>query len=425
MNINTSITTLIGTLLIGSGSAQAAITDLDRSDFPAGNGPSAIAHGDFNQDGVTDLAIADGLGNAVAVLLGNGEGGFMPAVYYHAPSGNTDVSAIVAGDFDGDGIDDLAATTGYAGLNQSLVMILTSVGDGTFVSKEFLTGYGPIWIDTGDLDGDGDLDLVTANYSSRSFTRLYNDGEGNFDNYAQLITLRYPKRVALEDVDQDGDLDITISSNYGVMVYKVDATGVIVASRQYLAGTRPKGIAFGDINNDSFTDMLITDLVTARVFVFPGDGLGDFTAPTVVSVGIGPSDIALDDIDGDGDLDMLIAAQSDNTIQSLLNDSKGGFGPPLSRSTGAKPLALLVCDVNSDGVNDITTANYDADTISFFASAACIADFNGDGVLDFFDVSAFIAAFNAQIPDADLNGDGSFDFFDVSSFIGLFSAGCP
>jgi len=122
---------------------------------------------------------------------------------------------------------------------------------------------------------------------------------------------------------------------------------------------------------------------------------------------------------------MLITAQSDNTIQSLLNDSKGGFGSPLSRSTGTTPLAMIVCDVNNDGVNDITTANYDADTISFFASAACIADFTGDGVLDFFDVSAFIAAFNAQSPDADLNGDGSFDFFDVSSFIGLFSAGCP
>ena len=56
---------------------------------------------------------------------------------------------------------------------------------------------------------------------------------------------------------------------------------------------------------------------------------------------------------------------------------------------------------------------------------ACPADFTGDGVLDFFDVSAFISAYNAMDPAADLNGDGGFDFFDVSAFIGLYSAGCP
>lgn len=55
----------------------------------------------------------------------------------------------------------------------------------------------------------------------------------------------------------------------------------------------------------------------------------------------------------------------------------------------------------------------------------CPADFTGDGVLDFFDVSAFIAAFNAQNPVADLTDDGNFDFFDVSAFIGFYSAGCP
>ena len=425
MSVSTKASAIIGTLLMSVGGASGAITDLDRSDFAAGNGPSAIAHGDFNQDGVTDLAIADGLGNAVAVLFGDGDGGFMSPSYISAPAGNTNVDAIVAGDFNGDGLDDLAATIGYAGLNESRVMILTSLGDGTFTSKDFLTGYGPIWIEAGDLDQDGDLDLVTANYNSRSFTRLINDGSGDFGTYVQQITLRYPKRVALADVDSDGDLDITISSNYGVMVYKLDGTGTIVASRQYLAGTRPKGIAFGDIDNDSHTDMLISDLVAHRVFVFPGDGLGDFAAPSIVSVGNGPTDIALDDIDGDGYLDLLVAAQSDNAIQSLLNDKLGGFGSPVSRSTGMTPLALIVCDVNSDGENDITTANYDSDTISFFASAGCAADFNQDGVLDFFDVSAFISAFNAQDPGADLTGDGSFDFFDVSSFIGLYGAGCP
>ncbi len=55
----------------------------------------------------------------------------------------------------------------------------------------------------------------------------------------------------------------------------------------------------------------------------------------------------------------------------------------------------------------------------------CAADFNGDGILDFFDVSAFLAAFSAMHANADMNGDGVFDFFDVQLFLGVFAAGCP
>ena len=55
----------------------------------------------------------------------------------------------------------------------------------------------------------------------------------------------------------------------------------------------------------------------------------------------------------------------------------------------------------------------------------CTPDLTGDGLLDFFDVSAFLSAYNAQDPAADFTGDGHFDFFDVSAFLGAYSAGCP
>ena len=63
------------------------------------------------------------------------------------------------------------------------------------------------------------------------------------------------------------------------------------------------------------------------------------------------------------------------------------------------------------------------DNLAFFNP--CAADLNGDGVLNFFDVSAFLTAFNAQDPIADFNGDGLFNFFDVSAFLTDFNAGCP
>jgi hypothetical protein len=67
----------------------------------------------------------------------------------------------------------------------------------------------------------------------------------------------------------------------------------------------------------------------------------------------------------------------------------------------------------------------DAGAFEFQAQASCAADLNGDGMLDFFDLSAFLSAFSAQDPSADFNGDGLFDFFDVSTYLNLFSAGCP
>jgi len=77
------------------------------------------------------------------------------------------------------------------------------------------------------------------------------------------------------------------------------------------------------------------------------------------------------------------------------------------------------------GSGSIVEAGVDAVNLEVVNCDACPADFTGDGTLDFFDVSAFLDAFNSMDPAADFSGDGSFDFFDVSAFLGAFGAGCP
>ncbi len=80
------------------------------------------------------------------------------------------------------------------------------------------------------------------------------------------------------------------------------------------------------------------------------------------------------------------------------------------------------------GVDSIVEAAVDAFTISRLVCedlSSCPADLTGDGSLNFFDVSAFLSAFNSGDPIADFTGDGNFDFFDVSAFLSAFSAGCP
>lgn len=87
-------------------------------------------------------------------------------------------------------------------------------------------------------------------------------------------------------------------------------------------------------------------------------------------------------------------------------------------------------DVYSDGIHIESNLAYlsggsDLVVLDLSSICECTADFTDDGVLDFFDVSAFLNAFLGQAPIADLTGNGAFDFFDVSAFLNAFDAGCP
>ena len=95
---------------------------------------------------------------------------------------------------------------------------------------------------------------------------------------------------------------------------------------------------------------------------------------------------------------------------------------PTAITSGSGGHVYVVGSFEPEIVNryDVLLYDFIADT-----GNTCVADFTGDGVLDFFDVSAFLNAFNADDPIADLTGDGNFDFFDVSAFLNAFTAGCP
>ena len=94
--------------------------------------------------------------------------------------------------------------------------------------------------------------------------------------------------------------------------------------------------------------------------------------------------------------------------------------------TGDWYIGFIVSD--EDGVVDATPGDNwvsGINPIFVLGTAVCDADLNGDGELNFFDVSAFLSAFSAGDPAGDFNGDGQFNFFDVSAFLQAFAAGCP
>jgi glucose/arabinose dehydrogenase len=148
--------------------------------YGVGAGPHSVRAGDVDGDGDVDLAVANELSSTISVLRGQGNGTFLAAVHY--PGGPAPKGVAIA-DIDGDGLADLlsANTAGNyptcCNPGGDTLSLLINAGGGSFAAAQTYTaGTTPFAIDTGDFDGDGDLDVVTANWHSHNVTLLRNDG---------------------------------------------------------------------------------------------------------------------------------------------------------------------------------------------------------------------------------------------------------
>ena len=328
------------------------------SPLTVGTNPRALVVADFNGDGFPDIAVANFGSGSVAVLLGDGSGGFTAASGSPLTVG-TGPTAIATGDFNGDGNADLAV----ANSNDNTVSILLGDGSGGFTAASgspLTVGTGPTAIATGDFNGDGNADLAVANSNDNTVSILLGDGSGGF----------------------------TAASGSPLTV-----------------GTGPTAIATGDFNGDGNADLAVANSNDNTVSILLGDGSGGFTAASgsPLTVGTGPTAIATGDFNGDGNADLAVANSNDNTVSILLGDGSGGFtaasGSPLTVGTG--PTAIATGDFNGDGKQDIVVAG---------STQAWV--FDGDGMGGFPTSNLAVSGLPAgsrAVAVSDLNGDGHSD----------------
>ncbi|MBF9236173.1 VCBS repeat-containing protein [Hymenobacter sp. BT683] len=228
----------------------------------------------------------------------------------------------------------------------------------------------------GDLDNDGDLDLVTtgALYGCRIFL---NNGAGRYRFYTGLIAAETPSGVALADVDGDGDLDLLVGDAENALVAvclndgTANFTGSITGAQNTPVGARPTSIAAGDVDGDGDLDFVTANNAGNSATVRYNNGTVPllYTTAATVNVGAGPTSVALADIDNDGDLDLLTANAGSytspvGTVSVSRNSGAGSFGAAVSIAVGLQPAELVVADVDGDGDLDLLTADAGAASIS-------------------------------------------------------------
>ncbi|MGZ5948315.1 MAG: FG-GAP repeat domain-containing protein, partial [Caulobacteraceae bacterium] len=166
---------------------------------------SALVAGDFTGDGRTDLAVADYASGTVSVLLSNGDGTFQVQKKTY-PVGNGP-DALVAGDFNGDGHTDLAVVNkGTYFPYSGSVSILLGKGDGTFQvqKKTYPVGNEPSAIVAGDFNGDRRTDLAVANHGSNTVSVLLGNGDGTFQNQVTYAAGSRPSALVAGDFTGHG-----------------------------------------------------------------------------------------------------------------------------------------------------------------------------------------------------------------------------
>jgi flagellin len=355
---------------IGTGTFDAGISYQN-----AAGDNRAMDVADLNGDGISDLVAShDG---QVTVNLGLAGGGFGTGTDYTAETSGS--NAISLSDLNNDGILDLVtAGTRFSGGLDGYATIRLGRGDGTFGSAtSYLTeGSTSKGLALGDLNGDGNLDLVTAGYndagSGFSTVRL-GTGSGTFGSATSYATETLgSKAVKLNDLNHDGILDIItlgeVGSGAGAFTVRFGTgTGTFGTARSYLtAEENNDAFTLGDINGDGNVDIVSTGYYSGTQFlnIRLGAANGTFGANTSIDGPNGSTDgsqaIGLGDFDGDGDLDLIAAGHNGSYSGAgyALNNGTGTFGAfnDLLITNGETARTLKLADIDNDGVIDVLVA---------------------------------------------------------------------
>ncbi len=417
--------------LLGIGAAPTFGAGCSEPDLRAGRhllvgqGPVTVVLADFNSDGKLDAAVGNAVSSQIAVLMGDGAGGFAAPVTY---SNGTKPLMLVTSDFNNDGKPDLAA------INSDVdnVTILMNNGTGSFSLASFQSGLAPRSIIVGDFNNDGNRDIATANRSASNVAVLLGNGAGSFGAPSFTNVGISPTDLDAGDFNMDGKLDLVVA-NAGTGAPGTGSISILL--RNGSGGFDPQpSISFStseimtaDFNNDTKPDFV----VPGRVYL--GVGNGTFTLGQAAP---GGSAFLKSDVNNDGNVDVVANLGSQTLTSSFFNVALGGGNGGFSASeqflAGGDLRSVAVGDVTGDGKLDVVSNAAAVHSIVIsegfgngkFAAPTqiplggqVVADLNNDGALDLASANSLGVSWAFGNGKLQFPGFGSHQMFESPSFV--------
>ncbi|PYJ76231.1 MAG: hypothetical protein DME69_13485 [Verrucomicrobia bacterium] len=320
--------------------------------------PELLLAGDFNQDGNMDLAVNCTGFDVVAILFGDGQGGFTLGGHFPV---DTLTKGLQMGDVNRDG-----------GAFHWAAPPTEIDGDGEPV-RHLLR----------DFNNDGRLDILVNGPDDDVCLFYFGDGKGNFPGPPLEEAVTHPFGMDAGDLNGDGNLDAVvgvIESDPGISAATVmlgDGAGGFTIST-FSVGDLPSSCKIGDLNNDGIPDIVVAGALPGNttgnyISTFLGNGRGVFALAQTVQVGPGnlKGDIAIGDFDEDGKLDVAFPVtglqtphQHSTEVDLFFGDGHGHLSAGPVLTVGEEPHTVIPVDVNHDGHLDLAVTNRTDGTVT-------------------------------------------------------------
>lgn len=368
----------------GGGTASADNTpiqflparDYEAATVTSGLGAGALALDDFNDDGFTDLAVADCFGLGPAVLLNRGDGSFSAPTHPRTLLLGLDACTVAAGDFNEDGHNDIVTVSQAT----TMVSVLLGAGDGSFaLGEQFPAGQGllPQHIAVADFNRDGHSDLGVVITRPGQVAIFLGQGNGSFDAAGALSLGGIILMAAPADFNGDRipDLAVAQGSADTVSVALGVGDGSFREPATFETGRDPEYVATGDLDGDGFTDMVSAnsfsfgDAELGELSLLSGNGDGTFQPAIPLNAfpesslrvtnftAAGTAGVAIADFNQDGRPDLAVPVAESGLVVILRNIGEGQFVSDGDYAISAFPEPVLAADFNNDRRPDLVTSS--------------------------------------------------------------------